>query len=116
MGIYSNLRKPQRIRGVVAKVLGETGAPNKAREMMYKVVFQAVLLCGRTIWVVTDMMMLVIEVFHHSIVRLIYRMTARKGNGGEWNWASVEVALDITGILTIRECVRERQAKITEYV
>ena len=35
--------------------------------MMYKAVVQAVLLYGSEIWVVTDVMMTVLDVFHHMI-------------------------------------------------
>ena len=45
---------------MVAKVLGKTRAPIKLCAMVYKVVFQVVLLYGRKIWVVTDEMMTVI--------------------------------------------------------
>ena len=55
--LYSNLRKSQRIWGVVEKVLGKTGAPIKSCEMMYKAAFHAVFLYDSTMWVVTDAMM-----------------------------------------------------------
>ena len=45
--IYSNLHKYQRIWGMVAKVLGKTGALIKARVMMYKEVIKAVIMYGR---------------------------------------------------------------------
>ena len=45
--LYSNLRKSQRRWGMVAKVMGNTGAPIKAQAMMYTEVAQAVLLYGR---------------------------------------------------------------------
>ena len=63
---------------------------------MYKAVVQAVRLYGREIWVVLDVMMRVIEGFHHSIAIRIKGMTARKGNGGEWEWDSVDVVLEVT--------------------
>ena len=58
--LYSNLRKFHRIWGMLAKVLGKTGAPIKARAMVYKVVVQVVLLYGSEIWVVTDAIMKVL--------------------------------------------------------
>ena len=45
---------------MVKKVLGKTGAPIKARDMMYKAVVHAVLLYGNESWVVMDAMMTVI--------------------------------------------------------
>ena len=39
----------------------------------------------------------------------------RRGNGGEWKWALAKTALEVTGIWTIREYMRRRQATIAEY-
>ena len=43
-------------------------------------------------------------------------MKARKGHKGKWECASVEAALETTGILSIREYMRRWQAIIAEYV
>ena len=75
---------------------------------MYKSVFQVVLLYGRKLWMVTDTIVVVIEVFHHRTTRRIEGMTERKGNGGEWEWDLVDVLFEVTGSLTIREYVRGR--------
>ena len=57
---------------------------------------------------VTDTVMVVIDVFHHRTTRRIEIMTERKGNGGEWEWDLVDVLFEVTGSLTIREYVRGR--------
>ena len=41
-------------------MLVKTGDPLKSREIMYKVFIQAVILYGREIWMVTDVMMAVL--------------------------------------------------------
>ena len=51
--------------------------------MMYKEVAKTVLLYGRKSWVVTDVMMMVLEGFHHSTYRLITGMTVHRGAGRE---------------------------------
>ena len=79
--------------------------------MMYKAVVQAVLLYGSEIWVVTDVMMTVLEGFHHMIARWITGMSARKGNVGEWEWALVDAALDTTGIWPLRGYVSRQKEK-----
>ena len=66
--LYSNLCEYQRIWGMLVKILGKTKAPIKSREMMQKAVAQAVLLYGSGSWVVTDVMMTVLEGFHHRIL------------------------------------------------
>ena len=60
--------------------------------------------------------MTVIEGFNHRIARLVVGMTERKGEGGEWEWALVDAALETTETWTIREYVRRWQVKIMEYV
>ena len=61
--------------------------------MIYKDVFQEVLLYGRKIWVVTDPMMKVLEGFHFSMTRNITGMMVRRRDGGDREWALVEPAL-----------------------
>ena len=112
---YSNLRKAQRRWGMLAKVLGEMVSSMKSQSMMYKALVQTVLLYGSEIWVVTDTMMTVLEGFHHRIARCVLGITARWGNGGEWEWASVDAKLEATGIWLIREYMRRGQATISEY-
>ena len=76
-----------------AKVLGEKRALIKVSAMMYNVVVQEVLLYGSMIWVMMDAMTKVLEEYHHRIARLIAEMTYRKGDDGEWEWASVNLTL-----------------------
>ena len=81
--------------------------------MMYKTVAQAVILYGSEIWVVTDKMMTVLEGLLHSINRRVVGMTSRKGDGKEWEWASVDASLETTGVWLIREYMRRRKENIT---
>ena len=60
--------------------------------------------------------MMVIEVFNPRMARRIAGMTARKGDGGEWEYNSVDTVLETMGIWPIREYTRKRQATISEYV
>ena len=100
---------------MVAKVMGKMGAPIKACAMIYKAVVQAVLLYGSPIWVVTDAMVMVIEVFQHMIARQILGVTARKGDSGKLERTLVGAKLDTTGICMVREYMRRWQVKISEY-
>ena len=54
--------------------------------------------------------------FHHRISRRIAGMTARRGYGREWEWASLEAALEATWIWLMRGYIRRRKATIAEYV
>ena len=84
------------------KVMGNTGAQIKAQAMMYKVVVQAVLLYGSGIWVTTDVTMPVLEGFHNRISIQIAEMTSSKEDSGEWEWASLDAALEVTCLWPIR--------------
>ena len=114
--LYTNLWKAQRRWRMAAKVLGNMGDPIKARTLMYKAGVQAMLLYGSKRWLAMDVMMKVLEIFHHRIARRSAGMTASKGDGGEWEWALVESTLEVTGILSKRKYTRRRQATIAEYV
>ena len=81
--------KAQRRCDILLNVLGNTGEPIKSQAMMYNVVVQTVLLYRSEIWVVKDTIMMVMEGFHHRTTGRIAGIMARKGDGGEWEWASV---------------------------
>ena len=81
---------------MVEKAQGKIGEPIKACEIIYKAVFQVVFLYSSKTNVAMDAMMKMLEGFHLRIDRQIVGMTARKGNGGEWEWDSVDVVLEVT--------------------
>ena len=76
--------------------------------MMYNAVVQAVLIYDSKRWVVTDTMITMLERFHHRIAIRIAVRTARKVDGGEWEWELVEMALEITGVFPVRDYMRRR--------
>ena len=51
-------------------VLMKAVATVRVWEMMYNVVVQTVLLYGRNSWVVTDVMLKVLEGFHHILLNV----------------------------------------------
>ena len=69
---------------MMAKAMGKTGAPIKAREIMYKAVVYIMLLYGSEIWVATDSMVMIIEEFYPRISIWIAEMMVRKVDGREW--------------------------------
>ena len=76
--LCQNLRKAQRHWGMVPGVMVKAGKTVRAREVFYKSVVQAVLICGSEIWFIADTMMKVMEVFHHRITWIIRDNTARQ--------------------------------------
>ena len=73
--LYCNMSKAQRRWRLVERVLVTAGATVRSRETMYKVVVQTVLLYGRDSWVGTDVMIKVLEGFHHRVAWQITGMT-----------------------------------------
>ena len=51
-------------------------------------------------------MMRLLEGLHHRIYRWIARKTSRKGDSQDWEWDSVDTALETMGLWTIRGYVR----------
>ena len=71
---------------------------------------------GSKIWVFMDLMMKVLEVFHHNIAIRIAGMMVRRGVDGEWEWALVEAVLEAAGICLMRCYVQRHQTTTAEYV
>ena len=69
---------------MVENVLGKTEATIKAQEIVYKLLVQDLLLYGIKNWLVKDVMMMVLEIFHQNISRHIVGMTKRNGYSREW--------------------------------
>ena len=96
--LYVNLRKTHSRWGMMENVLGRTGEAIKSCTVMYLAVVQAMILCGREIWVGVDPMITVLYLFHNKIDRRIEGVTARKGGSREWWWSMVDVALETTSL------------------
>ena len=62
---------------MVLWVLVKVGMTFQVRVMMYKAVVQTLLLYGSGIWFITDIMMKLLDSFHHSISRRIAGKTTR---------------------------------------
>ena len=70
-------------------MLEKTGGPVQARVMMYKAMTLSVPLYGSERWMVTGVMLKVLEGFHHQAARQIIGMMATCGAGGEWKYPPV---------------------------
>ena len=71
---------------MVGNVVLKTGTTVRVRGMMYKATVQLVLLYGSGRWVVTRVMLKVIEGFHHRVARSIAGKTARRTAIGKCEW------------------------------
>ena len=68
---------------MAAKVVMKTGEMVWTWGMLYKAVFQTVLLYGSNIWVVMGVMLKVLEELHHWADRRIVGMTDWRTMGGK---------------------------------
>ena len=94
-------------------MLGKTGVPTKACAMMYKLVVQAVLLYGSKIWVVMDLMMTVLQGFHHRGSRsLVIRPRLQYKNN--------YISFIISGVLNLKKnqylSYEQQRSSLTTYM
>ena len=101
---------------MVARLIKRAGVMVRERGAMYKAVAQSVVLYGSKIWVLTREMLKVLTAFHHWSARQITGMTAKCGACGEWEYPSVEEAMEDAGIHPIRVYIKKRQTTIVERV
>ena len=75
---------------------------------MYKAVAQSVMLYGNKSWVVNGETLKVLMAFHHQSARRITEMMEKRGAGVEWEYPSVEEAVDSVGIHPIGVYIKRR--------
>ena len=112
VSLYQNLKKAQRQWGMVAKLMTKAGVVVRLQSMIYKAVFQTVLLYGSDVWVVTGAILTVLEGFHHRLARQITVNITRRSGCGRWEWSSVEEALEVKGMWIIKEYIQMQNSKI----
>ena len=88
----------------------------RAQGAMYKAVVQSVILYISNIWVVTGVMLKVLEGFHHQVEQGITEMTEERGEGGEWYFPLVVETMETAGIHPIGVYIRRRQENISKRV
>ena len=103
LDLYGNIMKSQRQLGVVVKLITNTEATVRVWAMMYKAVVWMVLLYGRNSWVVTEVMLNFMEVFHHRVDQRIAGMPYRKVEEEGWERSSVVEALEEAGLCPMKE-------------
>ena len=79
-------------------------------------VVKSVLLYDRESWVVTREMLKVLTAFQHWSTQRITGMTVKRGAGGEWEYPSVEEAMEAAGIHPIGVYIKSRQTTIVDRV
>ena len=98
---------------MISKVLTKTGAKVQARGMIYKSVAQKVLLYGSESWGVIGAILKVLDGFHHREAQRITGMKAWHAEYGDWEYPSVDDALEAAGLWPIKEYTQIWQATIS---
>ena len=101
---------------MIAMMLESTGVMVRACVAMYKAVAQSVLLYDSKSWMVTVGILKVLAEFHHRAARWITVMTEKRRSRGEWEYPSVEEAMESARIHPIGVYIKRRQANIPERV
>ena len=101
---------------MISKVLTNTGAKVQARGMIYKSVAQKVLLYGSESWGVIGAILKVLDGFHHREAQRIAGMKAWHAEYGDWEYPSVDDALEAAGLWSIKGYIQKRQAAIVHKV
>ena len=78
---------------MISRVSTNTGATVQVHGMIYKAVTQSVLIYGSESWVVTGVMLKVLEVFHNRLDRHITGIMEKRVADGEWEYTPVVAAL-----------------------
>ena len=74
---------------------------------------QTVLLYGSESWVVTDLMLEVLEGFHYRVEHRISGMKDHQIGEEGWKWSSVAEALEEAVLWPMKEHIQRLQATIT---
>ena len=71
--------------------------PDDTVQLIHMVIY-TVLLYGSEIWVVTGVMLMVLEGFYHRLARKIVGNKAQHTGDWGWEWPPLEEALEVAGI------------------
>ena len=88
----------------------------RAHEMIYKTVFQMVLLYGIKSWVETEDMLKIMEGFHHQADQRIAGISYRKFAEGVWEGSLMEEDLEVAGLCPMKEYIHRWYITIAEYI
>ena len=113
--MYLNLRKARKRWAMVSRLLAREGASPKVSASFYKAIVQSTLLYGSETWVITSPILKALDGFHHRIARRLANQRPRRRKG-KWVYPPIQGALQATGLLTVAEYIRRRQATIRKYV
>ena len=101
---------------MVSGVLAKARATVRSRVMFQKVVVHVVLLYGGDMWFIMDLMMNLMEGFHHHISRRVTGKTACRVRAEGWQWDPVQDSLEEVVLCPMQDYSRQRQANIGQCI
>ena len=99
--LHQNIKNDRWWWGLAGKVPTKAVSTVRARGMFYKVLFQMMFLYGSEIWMLTGVILTVLESFHNRMARRIVGKTYRHAGDGGWECPPVEEALELAGLWPI---------------
>ena len=114
--VAGNLAKARKSWGRMQGILRREGATPWISGNVFKAVVQQVLLFGAETWVVTPNMERALSAFLHGAVRRLTGRQARREKEGEWQYPSLEGAMNEAGLTDIRTSILRRQNTVAQYI
>ena len=104
--VAGNLAKARKSWGRLQGILSREGATKRVSGNCFKAVVQQVLMFGAETWVVSPMMEQALSAFLHGAARRLTGRQPRRGRDGEWQYPSLEGAMEEAGLTDIRTSIQ----------
>ena len=114
--VAGNLAKARKSWGRLQGILRREGATKRVLGNFFKAVVQQVLLFGAETWVVTPMMERALSAFLHGAARRLTGRQPWRGRDGEWQYPSLEGAMEEVGPTDIQTSIHRRQNMVAQYI
>ena len=114
--VAGNLAKARNSWGRMKGILRREGATTRISGNFFKAVVQQVLLFGSETWVVTPNTERALSAFLHGEERRLTGRQPRKEKDGEWQYPSLEGAMEEAVLTDIRTSILRRQNTVAQYI
>ena len=114
--VAGNLAKARKSWGRLQGILRREGAKTWILGNFFKAVVQQVLLFGAETRVVTPKMERALSAFIHGAARRITGRQPRRGKDWEWQYPSLEGAMEEAGLTDIRTSIQRSQNTFAKYI
>ena len=114
--VAEKLAKARKSWGRMQGILRREGSTTRISGNFFKAVVQQVLLFGAETWVVTPKTEQALSAFLHGVARQLTGRQPRREKDGEWQYRSLEGAMEEAGLTDIRTSILRRQNMVMQYI